>query len=434
MTRAIPLALVLLGACACACGAGPRAEPTASPSLSPPTRVELRAIDPSDHDFTDLAPFADRLRDARVVVLAEPRHADREAILARARLVAWLHEELGFDVLAWEASTFGMSQLDLALDDPTRAGDDLRAIGMPRLAASQAETRTLLDYARATRTSTHPLHLLGFDPNLNAEGELDRYRTWLFAHAEAAGVLDSAAREALTIAFDRFPKTSRFAPLSAEDRAHDRALFTALRDRLAALGRPDDALALRSLDDVDVLYRWHEAVGADRSTTTPWDEHVALNDVRDEAMAANVLWLLDRAPAHRVIVWVACTHAARAETELDPSDTRVGAAALAGFVPMGEHLSRALGDELYVIAATALEGEVGSPGGPVAIGPAPEGSLEARLAAEGTRWSLVDLHDDPIAAAPTRAMFVGYEPFRARWSRVYDAALFLRTMHAATPE
>ncbi|MFO0682008.1 MAG: erythromycin esterase family protein [Sandaracinus sp.] len=396
--------------------------------------MELRSIDPTDRDFADLAPFAERLRGVRVVILAEPRHADADAILSRARLVVWLHEALGFDVLAWEASLFGMSQLDEALGDPARAGEDVRGLGFPRLAAGLRETRSVLDYARATRTTEHPLHVLGFDPNFNAAGELDRYRLWLDARAEAAGVLDDAQRAALETAFERFPKTSRFAPLSPEDRAHDRAGFAALRARLAALGRAEDALVLRTLDDVDALYRWHEAVGADRSTTIPWDEHVALNDVRDQAMAEDVLWQLERAPGRRVIVWVACTHASRAAAELDPSGTAVAPTALEGFVPMGEHLSRALGAELYVIAATALEGEVGSPNGPVAIGPAPEGSLEARLAAEGARWTLLDLHDDAAAAEPTRAMFVGYEPMRARWAHVYDGALFLRTMHPATPE
>ncbi|MBV9946344.1 MAG: erythromycin esterase family protein [Myxococcales bacterium] len=126
-------------------------------------------------------------------------------------------------------------------------------------------------------------------------------------HVDAARGWSPALRASILTAFERFPKQKKFSPLGPETRAQDRAAFAALRKALAASGNadPQGALVLRTLDAVDALYRWHEAVGSDRSQTIPGDEHVALNSVRDQAMAENLLWLLDRHASSRVVVWLA---------------------------------------------------------------------------------------------------------------------------------
>ncbi len=415
--------LVVVSGCA-----GARTPPAPAPLL-----VRMSSTDPAERDFRDLSPFAEALAGARVVVLGESRHADADAIAARIRLVEWLHEDLGFDVLAWEAGLFGASEMDAALHDPARLGEDVRALGLPAQAASLRDTLAIFDYARSTSSSAHPLHIVGFDINMNAASALERYRAFLSARADAAHVFSPELRAEVLAAFERFPKTSRFLPLSSETRSLDRASFAALRAAMVGAELTDRDLVLQTLDDVDALYRWHEAVGADRSTTIPWVEHVALNNVRDAAMAANVLFQLERAPNRRIVVWVANVHASRTVEGLDITGTTLPPGALDGYHPMGEHLARALGDELYVIATTAYAGYVGSPTGePVPIGPAPEGSLEARLVGDGLEVAIVDLGAPSRASAPETALFVGYEPMRATWSRVFDGALFIRTMHPAT--
>src|SRR2546421_4659909 len=75
--------------------------------------LAVRSIDPADDDFSDLAPLRDLIGDARVVQLGEQSHGDGATFYAKARLIRFLHERMGFDVLAWES---GM--LDLRLAEP----------------------------------------------------------------------------------------------------------------------------------------------------------------------------------------------------------------------------------------------------------------------------------------------------------------------------
>ena len=70
------------------------------------TLVPVRTIDPQDIGFADLQPLKKSLVNARVVMLGEQTHGDGATIYAKQRLIRFLHQEMGFDVLAWE-SGFG---------------------------------------------------------------------------------------------------------------------------------------------------------------------------------------------------------------------------------------------------------------------------------------------------------------------------------------
>jgi erythromycin esterase-like protein len=65
--------------------------------------VPLRSIDPADEDFSDLDSFRKAVGDARIVFLSEPSHGDGTSFLARTRLIKFLHQQCGFDVLAFES-------------------------------------------------------------------------------------------------------------------------------------------------------------------------------------------------------------------------------------------------------------------------------------------------------------------------------------------
>ncbi len=69
----------------------------------------ISSISPTDTDFDDLLFLADILQDKRVVILGETGHRDGLAFKAKVRLIKYLHEQLGYNLIAFEGATpFGM--------------------------------------------------------------------------------------------------------------------------------------------------------------------------------------------------------------------------------------------------------------------------------------------------------------------------------------
>ena len=69
-------------------------------------QVPLRTIDPTDVNFEDLKPLKKSIGNSRVVMLGEQTHGDGAAFDAKTRLIRFLHEQMGFNVLAFESGLY----------------------------------------------------------------------------------------------------------------------------------------------------------------------------------------------------------------------------------------------------------------------------------------------------------------------------------------
>jgi len=69
----------------------------------------IKSIDPQETGFDDLAAIGAAVGNARVVMLGEQCHGDGATFAAKSRLIKYLHEVKGFDVLAFEADFFTLN-------------------------------------------------------------------------------------------------------------------------------------------------------------------------------------------------------------------------------------------------------------------------------------------------------------------------------------
>src|SRR5690349_6407715 len=190
MPKPARTAIAMLALVAAACGGGDPASPAVStPSEPPPPPVvlptdrlltdaellpsvdSLAPTEPDarvawvkgaahpirsltyDGDFSDLRFLATALQGKRLVQLGESGHGVSEFSLAKLRLIKYLHEELGYDVIAFESSLFACWDADARAES---LGANGLLVSCPFTVWHVAEVLPLFEYVESTKKTARP--------------------------------------------------------------------------------------------------------------------------------------------------------------------------------------------------------------------------------------------------------------------------------------
>jgi erythromycin esterase len=420
--RSLLAACLLLAACDSPAGSG------ATPPDTPLDWVEqnahvVRSIDVGDRDWSDLEPLRRAIGDARVVMLGEQSHGDGTTFLAKARLVAFLHQEMGFDVLIWES---GMYDVDRVWQQ-ILAGEDVFAAsrrGIFDVWSLSEQVRPTLEYVRSTLGTPRPLEMAGFDMQLTTRPESDSLDIQLarFAAEISSPVLNDPRWPTARAALRQLASGDRTSPPPAQTQIETMAMMGDLFDDAVAEG------GRRALWWAEVLRS--TAVFAARVWRNPGIIEGAV--MRENAMSRNLAWLArEHYRGRKVIVWAASLHISRNLEELrTPEGSPVPS--LTAVKPMGGQVVEALGaGEVYTIGFTAARGSFGRGGTRTPLQPPLAESLEAHLDQLGMAYAFIDLRN-PAAGGEwlTHSLMrpFGYSWFRGDWTEVLDGMFYTREM------
>jgi erythromycin esterase len=383
----------------------------------------VRSIRPDDDDFSDLEPLARAIGESRVVFLGENTHGDGATFSAKTRLVKFLHQTMGFDVLAWESGMFDVRGMQEALRsdmEPAAAAQ----LGLYRVWSASAQMQPLFEYLKSTQGSRRPLLSAGFDariaqPAARAHG-YPAYITGFFDKVDPA-LIDAGERE-------RFKRVSvALVPADYRRNPRPREIDPGIaRELLARLEAHRDAFArVHSPAQIDFVRQTLAGfIGMSRALT----EHPHFT--RDTAMARNLIWLaMTVYPDRKIIVWTHNFHAMMSA----PGATRDGKPEFNG--PTGRLVRAALGDEVYAIGFVSWGGRYGYVGeAPVPIPPARPGCLESALHALGHPYLFLDGrgagHGDWLRQPRCSRLQFHAESVQD-WTRFFDALFYIDIMEPA---
>ena len=391
------------------------------------------ALSPDESDYKDLEPFAEAVGGSRIVLLGEAGHGDGASFKLKDRLIRYLHQKQGFEVLIFESGLFSS----------LRAGEAILQGGDPRSWARRAlfpvwgesaQVEPLLDYIGRSSRQQMPLILAGMDMQLSGSLAKD------LLLPELANFLSERNQD-----FTSSPEWSAFSrnlellldhpqqwidlpdnefQLSLESAA---ALESSLTLPLGGVSEDHETglFWARVLQNLQAFFRFLRALDPD----DPFSMQVA-GPIRETQMTSNLLWLADvYYSGKKIIVWGATAHLSRnrqlIETPVNPR-----------MVPVGHQAWEVWGDDLYSVAFVSFEGvrglpREGSQGRPTDIGTAPSGSLEDLLARAGFDGAFLNLRTSNLPdhfRTPFVSRALGHSPLRGRWDQAYDGLFFIRNM------
>lgn len=331
----------------------------------------------------------------RLVQLGESGHGVKQFNQAKVRLIRFMHEEMGFDVIAFESGLFecwsaGRESGTVHADTTMR-----RCIfGIWHT----DEVIKLFEYVRETQQTARPLHLAGFDVQISSYRgsrgapqllydvvakvdsgyaarvrDLDaRFQVEYPRISAAAGTNWAALADSMAVVDARFGFRARYDSLTVFLDAHAAALAATYP------GDPGVPLVARqtSWGRAQYVRTALHPIGTDSSFIN-----------RDRGMADNLDFLMDRLyPGKKVIVWAHNAHIMH---------DRAGIRGVGSVLPppaMGTWVSQRRRPELYTVGLFMYRGSAATNvRATYPIAPPLANSLEALFYRVRKRWIFVDM-------------------------------------------
>ncbi|HEX6747928.1 MAG TPA: erythromycin esterase family protein [Longimicrobium sp.] len=294
--------------------------------------------------FDDLRFLEPLLQGKRIVQLGESGHGVREFDQAKVRLIRYLHEELGYDVIAFESGLYDCWSAN-------RQVATLTATNLMRHCIfgvwHTAEVLPLFQYIKETQSTAHPLTLAGFDIQASTVSEnagapaflesvIGRLDPDYAARIRQLDAMFVAGRTTFAQSDAGLQAVATYDSLTAWFDAHAQALSAAFA------ADPQPARVARQLAFSRARYLRHL-----RAQTSE-----ELTSYRDPGMADNLDALLTSIhPGKKVIVWAHNYH-----IQADRGHSYENGDPSTGIATMGTWVAQRHASELYTVGLFMYRG------------------------------------------------------------------------------
>ena len=397
-------------------------------------------LDTLQKDDTQFETIKKSIGKSRIVFLGEQTHGDGTTFETKAKLIQYLHQEMGFTILAFESNLFNAER---AWQDVQENINPLTALqnSTGQMWGKAKEVQPLFAYILSKKNSDSPLKISGFDCQTHGYYYYKYFprEFVMYLRSKNIGFIDSTERvnffkvyniltNGINIYLKGINENSR--KLYLDTFFNDKKIFSKILDKkileLSNLNEPKGNLFLQHLISFkNYIPELLDGVTIDSTISNNIKVSAYL---RDSLMAENIIWLANkRYPNEKIIIWAASYHNARHKS--------VGYGNMIETL-MGDFLKPELEKISYSIAFTTYEGYFGrwNSKDSVILDKSSLNSFEDLFSRVGKENFFLDFKtlsktkNGKWLTEPKIMRPLGYREQEKNWTLVFDAVIFNRRM------
>lgn len=380
----------------------------------------IKNIEPDSLDFSDLEVIGKAIGNSRIVMLGEQDHGDAPTFLAKTRLIKYLHEKKGFDVLAFESDFFALNEgWDNLIKDEIKI-DTFLSQNIFSIWTNAKECSNLFyNYIPASYVGKNPLIITGFDSQVHGKysGNLKKYIADLLIKNDIS-FIKSKAFESTFLSFIDSTGISK-------DLDKHRLFISQIDTILKQLPKK-----LEGSFELLVLHNLQENSKSGISYLTKGKDYM---EIRDKQMAENLKWLVNfKYPNQKIIVWAHNGHILKNKNLIKPVYNNEN------WTNMGSYLAEdtAFIKQTYILGFNSKQGTAGriTISKTYTVSQVKKNSFEDWVG-KSSRYAFLDfkkfreLNPNSINYFNMKGNHHSYN--EAIWTNVFDGIFYIRDMYPA---
>jgi len=313
----------------------------------------IKTIDLSEENISDFHFLKSIIGNSEIVLLGEQDHGDGTSFIAKAKIIKYLHEEMGFNVLAYESDFYDCNIKGNQFKDKNIPIADLKQSLWSFWSAGK-EIQPFYEYLEHQNNSDNPIHITGFDCQYtNGKKEkkfVDDYLEFIKNSVSPDKVNSNVQKNFLKIVTEFFSK-----PYEYKFSNEFKTTFFDTIDNIINIEKSDTS----SIDDFFIQEMKNLKGFAEYKWCSENNKHIS----RDAQMAGNFKWLFEhKFKGEKIIIWAHNFHTLKNCSYIFSNEVIAECEAEGinlnwiGHL-MGEILYREYTDKIYSIGFIAYNGE-----------------------------------------------------------------------------
>ena len=394
--------------------------------------VIIRSIDPVDTLFSDLDLLGKAVGDSRIVMLGEQDHGDSRTFLAKCRIIKYLHEKLGFNVLAFESDFYALNKVWDSISLNASQVESTIMNNVFKVWTQCQQFKPVVQYLTNQYQGNNRLQLAGFDNQLVGEYSVANLESNLSNYITARGISFSKDEKNMNrlkntlISVYTFFYSGKY--IKSDSSMQMFSDLGTLVDIIIQQLSPDPG-NLNSFNMQTLLSL--KAISMQMIYALNKDYFLA-DSIRDKQMASNLRWLCDyKYPNEKIIVWAANSHIVKSNSRL--LKKKFAKPSSMGYIFTSDP---AIQDKTYIIGFTGLQGETGriTSSGKYSIPKPEKNGIESWLADKMVTYGFADFKAFRKRNAADNESFdmryTNWISVKLPWHNIYDGVFYINDMTA----